>query len=48
MQCNKYVKQWDHSFSTYVKFSEKLTFLTPLYGQVYQGVLNVGFSENFA
>ena len=25
---------WDHSFSTYAKFSEKLTFLTPWYAHV--------------
>ena len=34
----------DHSFRTYVKFSEKLTLLTC----AYQGVRNVSFSENFA
>ena len=33
----------DHSFSTYRKFSAKLTFLTP-----YQEVRNVNFSETFA
>ena len=41
----------DHSFSTFAKFSEKLTFLTPLIGTlicVYQGVRDVSFSENFA
>ena len=32
---------WDHPFSTYAKFSEKLTFLIPW-------VRNVSFSENFA
>ena len=25
---------WDHSFSTYAKFSEKLTFLTPRYAHI--------------
>ena len=34
----------DHSFSTFAKYSEKLTFLTPWY----HGVENVSFSENFA
>ena len=34
----------DHSFLTYAKFSEKLTFFTC----AYQGVRNVSFSENFA
>ena len=34
-----------HPLSMYAKFSEKLTFLTPC---AYQGVRNVGFSENFA
>ena len=40
----------DHPFSTYAKFSEKLTFLTPLIRTrmcAYQGVRNVSFSENF-
>ena len=37
-----------YPFSTYVKFSEKLTFLTPWYACAYQGVRNVSFSENFA
>ena len=40
----------DHPFSTYAKFSEKLTFLTPLIRTrmcAYQDV-NVSFSENFA
>ena len=32
-----------HSFNTYAKFSEKLT-----YACAYQGVRNVSFSENFA
>ena len=35
---------WNHSFSTYAKFSEKLLFLTISY----QGVGNPSFSENFA
>ena len=38
-----------HSFSMYVKFFEKLTFLTPLIRTgtcVYQRVRNVSFSEN--
>ena len=42
----------DHWFSTYAKFSEKPTFLTPWYVHVhtcvYQGVRNVSFSENVA
>ena len=42
----------NHSFSTYAKFSEKLTFLTPWYPMLRtcacQGVRNVSFSENFA
>ena len=33
---------WDHSFSTYTKFYEKLTVLTSWYG-----VRNISFSENF-
>ena len=38
----------DHSFSTFSKFSEKLTFLTPLtHTYMYQGVRNVSLSENF-
>ena len=36
---------WDHSFSTFAKFSEKLTFLTHCYA--YQRVRNVRFSEYF-
>ena len=42
---------WDHSFSTYVKFSLKLTILTPWYTHVmcaYQGVRNVSFLDNSA
>ena len=41
----------NHSFSTYEKFSEKLTFLNPLIRTrtcAYQRVRNVSFSENFA
>ena len=41
----------DHSFSTYAKFSKKLTFLTPLICTrrcVHQGVRNVSLSESFA
>ena len=46
---------WDHSFSTYAKFCEKLTFLTSGYahvcvrirGEAYQGIRNVTFTENF-
>ena len=38
----------DHSFSTFSKFSERLTFLTPWYIYVcVRGVRNVSFSENF-
>ena len=36
---------WGHPYSTYAKFSEKITFLTPC---AYQGVRNANFSENFA
>ena len=41
---------WDHSFCMYAKFSEKLTFLTPIriLTYAYQGVRNLSFSENFA
>ena len=41
---------WNHSFSTYAQFSEKLTFLTLIRTRTcaYQGVRNVSFSENFA
>ena len=28
---------WDHSFSKFAKFSEKLTFLTPQYAYVHTG-----------
>ena len=36
-----------HPYSTYTKFSEKLTFLPPdMHTYVYQGVRNVCFSEN--
>ena len=41
----------NHSFSTYEKFSEKLTFLTLWYLNVcvrIRGVRNVSFPENFA
>ena len=43
----------NHSFSSYAKFLEKLTFLTPWYGVAYvrvciRGVRNVNFSEHFA
>ena len=40
---------WDHPFSTFPKFSEKLTFLTPWYAhvRVYQGLRNASFSESF-
>ena len=34
---------WDHSFSTYVEFSDKLTSRTC----AYHGVRNVSFSKNF-
>ena len=40
-----------HPLSTYAKFPEKLTFLTPLIRTracAYQGVRNVSFSENLA
>ena len=43
---------WDHSFSTFAKFSEKLIVLTPWYIRTrtcaYQRVRNISFSENFA
>ena len=40
----------DHSFSTFAKRSDKLTFLTPWYAHMcaYQGIRNVSLSENFA
>ena len=40
----------DHQFSTYVKFSSKLTFLTPrnTHVRVLIGVINVSFWEIFA
>ena len=40
----------DHSFITYAKFFEKLTFLTHFLPPtcVYQGVINISFSENCA
>ena len=37
--------EWGHPLSTYAKLSKKLTFLRTC---AYQGVRNVGFSENFA
>ena len=39
-----------HPFSTYAKFSGKLTFLNPIRTRTcaYQGVRNVSFPENFA
>ena len=44
---------WGHSFNTYAKFFEKLTFLTPpslMHRQTcaYQGLRNVSFPESFA
>ena len=39
---NNYLLIVDHSFSTYAKFSEKITFFTLLYAQV----RNVIFSKN--
>ena len=39
------VSLWDHPFSTYVKFSQKLTFLTHV--GAYQGVRNVSFVGKF-
>ena len=42
---------WGHPLSTYAKFSEELSFLTPLICTrtcAYQGVRNFSFSENFA
>ena len=41
---------WNHSFSSYAKFLEKLTFLTPLIRTLtfaYQGVRNVTFFGRF-
>ena len=37
---------WDHPFSTYASFSEKLTFLTPWYAHVL--IRKASFSESFA
>ena len=38
-----------HSFSTYAKFSKKLTFLTPVIQMyAYKGVRNISFSRNYA
>ena len=42
----KQIYFWGHPLSSYAKFSEKLTFLTPL--SPYQQVRNVNFLENFA
>ena len=42
------VLQNDHPFSTYAKFFEKLTFLTPWYTHVRARIRNVSFLENFA
>ena len=40
---------WDHPFSTYTKFSKKLTFRNPLiHTRTFAGVRNVSFSKNFA
>ena len=42
---------WNHSFSTYIKFSEKLAFISPWYVNArvrIRGARNVSFSENFA
>ena len=41
---------WDHSFSTYAKFSEKLIFLAPWYAHVPLHIRrqeNASFAENF-
>ena len=40
---------WDHSFSAFAKFSEKLIFLTPSYAYVRVRIRgrNVSFPENF-
>ena len=40
----------DHSFSTFAKFLEELTFVTPWYARMwaYQGVRNVSSLKNFA
>ena len=38
---------WDHSFSKYTKFSEKLTVLIPWYAHI-KGVKDVSLLENFA
>ena len=48
---NIYKDLWDHSFSTYTKCCEKLTFLTPPICTrtfAYTGVWNVRLSEYFA
>ena len=39
---------WVHSFITFAKSSEKLTFLTSWYQGVRKGVRNTSFSQNFA
>ena len=44
-QISKMFRNSDHSFSTYAKFSEKLTFLTRTCS--YQGVRNASFFGNF-
>ena len=36
---------WNHPFSKYAKFSEKLIFLVPWYACTYQGIRNVCFRE---
>ena len=49
LACLLNAELWDHSFSKYARFSEKLAFLTPWYAQVavsIQGVRNVNFSES--
>ena len=50
MITRKIDQTWAHSFSTYAKFSENLTFLTPIctHSCAYQGAKNFSFSANFA
>ena len=54
-QLRQIASVWGHSFSTYAKFSEKLTFLNPWYAHIHvsrtcahQGVRNASFSEKFS
>ena len=47
----KFSNRWDHSFSTYAKFSEEHNISYPLiriHACAYQGERNVSFTENLA